>query len=232
MPDLQWKDFAAREELDRQLADDVASQLREAISRRGGASLVLSGGSTPKGFLRMFAGCELDWSKLTVTLADDRWVPPEHADSNERLVRENLLVGPAADAVFIALVNEDSHPSGAEEAIEDRLAHLGTADVMILGMGGDGHFASLFPASTTLREGLDLDNPNSVIAVDPPVAPHPRMSMTLRRIFDSRSLILHIVGQYKRDIVHAALRTGDPEELPIVAVLRSEAPAPIIYWAP
>jgi 6-phosphogluconolactonase len=102
---------------------------------------------------------------------------------------------------------------------------------MILGMGGDGHFASLFPASTTLREGLDLDNPNSVIAVDPPVAPHARMSMTLRRILDCHSLILHIVGEDKREIVDAALKQGDPEVLPIVAVLRSEAPAPAIYWA-
>lgn len=232
MSEMELKIFDDRKTLDEQLARDVEQALSDAIAARGRASLVLSGGSTPKGFFNALATHELDWEKLTVTLADDRWVPPEHADSNERLVRENLLVGAAAAARFVPLVNADAHPGTAVPAISAALADLGTADVMILGMGDDGHFASLFPGSDTLAAGLDLHNHESFIAVDPPVAPHARMSMTLRRILDSRRLILHIVGADKRALLNKAAHEGDATCLPIVAVLASRSPAAEVYWAP
>jgi 6-phosphogluconolactonase len=232
MSEMEFKTFDDRNTLDEQLARDVGRALSEAIAARGRASLVLSGGSTPKGFFKALARHELDWEKLTVTLADDRWVPPEHADSNERLVRENLLVGAAAAARFVPLVNGDAHPRTAVPAISAALADLGTADVMILGMGDDGHFASLFPGSDTLAAGLDLHSQESFIAVDPPVAPHARMSMTLPRIFDSRCLILHIVGSDKRELLEEAAEEGDATRLPIVAVLGSTSPAAEVYWAP
>lgn len=232
MFEMSLLEFDSRKGLDEQLADDVSGILRQAIEVRGVASLVLSGGSTPKGFLRSLACQELDWSKVTVTLADDRWVPSDHEDSNDRLVRENLLQGPANAAKFIPLVNGDAHPKTATVAIRDSLASLGTVDVMILGMGGDGHFASLFPASDTLAAGLDMHSRETVIAVDPPEAPHARMSMTLPRILDARHLILHIVGDDKRLVLDRALSDQDPLSLPIAAIMASESPAPYVYWAP
>ncbi|MFK8042475.1 6-phosphogluconolactonase [Congregibacter sp.] len=232
MSEMSLLEFDSRTGLDEQLAGDVSGILKQAIEARGVASLVLSGGSTPKGFLRGLACEELDWSKVTVTLADDRWVPSDHEDSNDRLVRENLLQGPASAATFLPLVNGDAHPKTATVAIRDSLASLETVDVMILGMGGDGHFASLFPASDALAAGLDMRGRETVIAVDPPAAPHARMSMTLPRILDARHLILHIVGDDKRLVLERALSDKDPLSLPIAAIMASESPAPYVYWAP
>ena len=224
--------FDSREALDEQLADDIAAALETAIRERGQASIAVSGGSTPRGVFRALSARPLDWSRVTVTLVDDRWVNPEHEDSNERLVNEYLRVGNAASAPFVSLHSPHAHPRDAQTTIEERLAVFGTIDVMMLGMGGDGHFASLFPDSDVLEAGLDLSGTAACIAVDPPVAPHPRMSMTLPRIFDSRFLILHITGQDKLAILDEARRQGDPLTLPIAAVLAPTAPDLVIYWAP
>ncbi|WOJ94549.1 6-phosphogluconolactonase [Congregibacter variabilis] len=232
MSDTHFLEFESRSVLDEMMAEAVTAVLQQAIATRGKASLVVSGGSTPKGFFQAMAHKAIDWSKLTITLADDRWVPPSHEDSNDRLVQENLLQGPAAAANFIPLVTEDAHPRDAVESVSERLADLGTVDVMILGMGGDGHFASLFPDSETLKPGLDLNSGNTLIAVDPPVAPHARMSMTLPRIFDTRHLLVHLVGDEKRAIWEKASAERDPERLPIAAVIASESPRADVYWAP
>jgi len=153
MSDAGLQVFADRSVLDAQMAEDVAVILRDAIDIRGAATLVVSGGSTPKGFFRKLSGKAIDWSKVTVTLADERWVPPGHADSNHRLVQENLLQGGAGSASFIPLVSEHAHPRAAVDEITQALSRLGTLDVVILGMGGDGHFASLFPDSAALEAG-------------------------------------------------------------------------------
>jgi len=232
MPESKFFSFVSRSDLDAQMGKDVERQLAEGIELRGKASLVVSGGSTPKGFFQVLSRKAIDWSKVTVTLADDRWVPPHHEDSNDRLVRENLLQGPASVAHFIPLVNDDAHPRTAVALLSEHLAKLGTVDVMILGMGGDGHFASLFPDSDTVEAGLDLDNEDTLIAVDPPVAPHARMSMTLPRILDSRQLILHIVGEEKRTVLESADLEAPPETLPITALMAQESLLVNVYWAP
>jgi 6-phosphogluconolactonase len=232
MPDGAFNAFDDRSLLDQQLARDVAARLSQAMAIRGKASLAVSGGSTPKGFFAALAGHRLEWSRLTVTLVDDRWVPPSHADSNDRLVHENLLVGEAAAAQFMPLVTSDAHPRDAVAAVTRHIAAVDTIDVVIIGMGTDGHFASLFPDSEALLSGLDLTSGNTVIAVDPPSAPHPRMSMTLPRILDARMLVLHIVGQEKRELLETARERADAQVLPIAAVF-SEAHNDVqVYWAP
>ena len=231
MAEPQLRSFTTRETLDAQLADEVAHALRTGIEERGAALLVVSGGSTPVGFFRALSGCDLDWPRVTITLADDRWVPPAHADSNERLVRENLMTGAAAEARFVPLVSSAPHPEQGLADAAAALAPMDTADVTILGMGGDAHFASLFPGTPPLAAGLDLANAADCIAVEPLDAPHPRISMTLRRIFDTRSLVLHIVGEDKLTLLERA-RAADPMELPIAAVLAATDPAATVYWAP
>lgn len=232
MSEPRFLEFDDRLTLDLQLAEHVADKLRQAIGERGEATLVVSGGSTPKGFFAALSGHELPWSKLTVTLADERWVTIDHEDSNERMVRELLLAGPAADARFISLVNEDDSPERGLAAIQARLAQLGTFDVLVLGMGGDGHFASLFPGAEALDAGLDLSNRESCIAVNPPAAPHARVSMTLRRLQDTRCLIVHVAGEEKRRVLDLAIEQGDAKTLPIAAIMAAETPAPDVYWAP
>ena len=90
-----WHTFADRESLDRALGTHVASRLQEGIAERGTAHLVVSGGSTPIKLFSMLADADIEWGRVVVLLADERWVPVDHEDSNERLVRETLLTGKA-----------------------------------------------------------------------------------------------------------------------------------------
>jgi 6-phosphogluconolactonase len=232
MSDLAIRTYADCDALDASLAEEVASRLRAAIEERGGASIALSGGSTPRGLLACLGGKELAWDRVTVTLVDERWVDDDHPDSNARMVRETLLRGAAARARFEPLYTGTAHPSEAVAGVEARLARLGAFDCLVLGMGADGHFASLFPGSEALMRGLDLQGDHAFIAVDPPAAPHPRMSMTLARIANTRHLVLHINGEAKRAVVQRASEERDPAALPIAAVLDLEAPRLEIHWCP
>jgi 6-phosphogluconolactonase len=224
--------FSDRRRLDQRLAADLATTLRAAIAERGSASLVVSGGRTPRNMLRALAAAPLDWRRVTVTLADERWVPPAHEDSNERLVRECLLQGPAAQARIVSLVSEAPDPSTGCAAIAARLSGLGTFDAVVLGMGEDGHTASLFPGTDALAAALDLSNAQPCIAVQPRDAPHPRLSMTLQRLLDTRTLAVQVTGEAKRAVLARALASGDPRAYPVAAVLASQDPSPEIYWAP
>ena len=135
------------------LANDVAEQLRAAISARGEATLVVSGGRSPVAFFQNLAKQGLDWSKVTISLADERWVPVEHADSNAGLLKKYLLQGPAAKAKFLSLYAAAANLEDAAEQADRLLAELPAIDVLVLGMGDDGHTASLFPQQSEPERG-------------------------------------------------------------------------------
>ncbi|MFT7286643.1 MAG: 6-phosphogluconolactonase [Halieaceae bacterium] len=232
MSELQIHTFTDRETLDEQLATRVSKALGDAVAERGKASLVVSGGSTPAGFFAALSCADLPWSEITVTLADERWVGPEHDDSNERLVRTQLLCGAAADARFLSLYTGAEDPERAEDSLATALGELGTFDAVVLGMGGDGHTASLFPGSDALVDGLNPARECPCIAVRPLAAPHARMSLTLARLLDARLLLIHITSEDKRAVLEIAQRDMDPTVLPIAAVLAATSPAPLVYWAP
>ncbi|GAB5413002.1 MAG: 6-phosphogluconolactonase [Congregibacter sp.] len=229
--------FASRERLAEALAQMVAETLREALNARGCASLVVSGGSTPVPFFRALSRQILDWSAVSVSLADDRWVASNHEDSNERLVRETLLCNEASAARFVSLVTDAENPEEALEAVSARLDDFTTFDVVILGMGADGHTASLFPGSEALANGLDLHSGQSCVAVTPPAAKHRRISLTLPRLMDTRKLVLHLTGEEKWSVFERAARERVETELPIAAVLNAcanrESSEPMsVFYAP
>ncbi|MBO5394190.1 MAG: 6-phosphogluconolactonase, partial [Pseudomonas sp.] len=129
------------------LATKVAGQLNQAIAEQGVATLVVSGGRSPVAFFQSLIKQPVDWSKVVVSLADERWVPVEHADSNAGLLKKHLLQGPAAKARFVGLYNAAATVEKAALEADQGLAELPPIDVLILGMGDDGHTASLFPNS-------------------------------------------------------------------------------------
>lgn len=224
--------FEDRDLLARTLAETIARSLSRGIGERGHANLVVSGGSTPVPLFHCLRQQTLEWARVRITLADERWVEPDHNDSNERLVRAELLQGDASRVTFVPLKNSAASPEEGQKACEKDLASLPSPlDVVVLGMGGDGHTASLFPGAAELHAGLDLSRPERCLAVRPQTAPHPRMSLSLRALLDSRLLVLHITGDEKWRVFQEALRTGPDEELPIRAVLR-KAPQLEVYWAP
>ncbi|HUF56855.1 MAG TPA: 6-phosphogluconolactonase, partial [Thermohalobaculum sp.] len=163
--------FDSSREAAEALAGVVADRLRSRLARRERAVLVVSGGTTPIPLFRSLRQEELPWGRIVVTLADERWVPLDHEDRNERLVRTELLVDRAAEARFVGFVTTAATPEEGAELSERNLAPLQPFDVVVLGMGTDGHTASLFPHAPGLEGALDPASRRTCTVVDPPAAP-------------------------------------------------------------
>ena len=232
MNSLQSRVFADRDALDHGLSADVVAILARAINERGRATLVVSGGSTPINFFRLLSNQSLPWNRVSVLLADERWVSPDDQASNERLVRNNLLINAAREANFIPLKTANENPEEAEQELEKRLALLGTFDLVILGMGADGHTASLFPGAAALERALDVHSDKQCIGVIPLQAPHRRISLTLSRLLNSRDIFLHITGNEKRAVLREAIDSNDSSRLPIAAFANQQQTPLTLYFSP
>ncbi|MGL6247348.1 6-phosphogluconolactonase [Pseudomonas sp.] len=211
------------------LALNVAKQLSDAIDARGSATLVVSGGRSPVAFFQNLAKQKLDWSKVVVTLADERWVPIEHADSNAGLLKRYLLQGPAAKAQFLSLYSATANLELAAEQADRLLAELPPIDVLILGMGDDGHTASLFPNSPNLADALKADGIRRCYPMLAPTVPHQRLTMSRALLASAKTTVLSISGQSKLTTLSAALAGDDVAAMPIRAFLQ---PTLEIYWCP
>jgi 6-phosphogluconolactonase len=215
------------------LAAAVAAALASAIAARGAASLVVSGGRTPAAMFRLLASQPLDWSRVQITLADERWVGFDHPASNERLVHTELLHGAAAAARLVGMKNEAETPgAGARHAWQMIAAMPRPFDMVLLGMGDDGHTASLFPGSAELAAGLDAKATPGCLGVLPVAAPFPRLSLNLAALLDSRHICLQIVGNQKWQVYEQACAAGDVATMPVRAVLRQPRVPVDVYWCP
>ncbi|MBV6287243.1 6-phosphogluconolactonase [Pseudomonas aegrilactucae] len=222
-------DFASPALLAEGLARDVAERLRTAITARGVATLVVSGGRSPVVFFQRLAAQPLDWSRVVISLADERWVPVEHADSNAGLLRQHLLQGEVAKARFIGLYRPAATLEAAALEADQALAELPRIDVLVLGMGDDGHTASLFPASPNLTEGLAADGTRRVLPMLAPSVPHQRLSLTRRVLAAAGATLLSVQGPGKLATLRAALSGDELAEMPIRAFLQDPLE---IYWCP
>ena len=212
-------------------AGAVTWALQAGLDRDGGASLAATGGRSPGAIYDRLTLAPLDWRAVRVTLTDERWVDPSSPDSNERLVRERLLRGRAAEAVFHSLHGRESSIDEAALHASALLHALPPFDVVMLGMGEDGHVASLFPGSPALALGLDPAAP-ACIAVPAGEGRAPlqsRLSLTIRPLATAGLVLVLTSGAAKRAVLEKALAGGDPRELPVRAVLQS-APFVRILW--
>ena len=223
--------YADRAELNQKFGDQIVALLEQAIETKGNASLAVSGGSTPKPLFAYLSQQVMAWDKVTVTLVDDRWLPQSHENSNEKLVKENLLVANAQGANFVSLLTSDDNAELAEQEVSRRLDAIDKHfDVLILGMGEDGHTASLFPCSEQLSAGLDLSRELSAIATQPTTAPYQRMSMSLATIVNAHHVFLHLTGETKKQVLQEALAHNTILEKPIKAVCDNTQVN--LMWAP
>lgn len=220
--------FANSDSLADHAAGLVTNALEAAIAQRGAAVLVGTGGRSPAPVYDRLARTPLDWARASVTLSDDRFVPPTSPDSNERLVRERLLIGAAAAAAFTPMSVEAPSVEAAAEAVEAGVRGLAPFDVMLLGMGEDGHVASLIPGSPVLAAGMDPAGERFCLGVpagagSPPLA---RVTLTMRALLQARLTLILISGEAKRRIVEQG------NGLPVHALLE-QAKAPVrILWTP
>ena len=225
--------FADAEALAEALSDRVAIALSEAVDNRGDATLAVSGGSTPKLFFQTLSQRSLPWDRVTVTLVDERFVPPADDRSNHRLVATHLLQHAAARARFLPLYASGVAPAEAARRAADGIRALsGPLDVAVLGMGLDGHTASWFPGSPQLAACTDAATPETVLATDAPGAAETRLTLTLPVVAAAALCVLHIEGNDKKRVYEAAARPGPVTELPVRVLLRKSGPPLQVYWAP
>jgi 6-phosphogluconolactonase len=225
-PQPRERVFSDGVELARGLAERVATELEVALRTRGRALLAVSGGSTPKRFFAELSKAAIDWRAVEITLADERWVPASDERSNARLVREQLLVNAASVARFLPLQLDGLSPESGADALESQFAPRLPIDVLILGMGNDGHTASLFPGGDQLDVALDPAGPRMLLPMHAPGAPEPRITFTLPALVSARHLHLHIEGAAKQTVLREALARG---ELPIAKVLAA-CEMPVDVW--
>lgn len=222
-----------------QVADWLSSRLAQTVEQKGQALLCVSGGTSPIPMFQQLAKSALPWSRITVTLVDERLVPEHHPASNAKLVQEHLLQGPAKAAqwqpwVFGGQMSGDVHLDlvAQSERVERLLDRLGPADLMVLGMGEDGHIASLFPQASNLQAALALDQTHPCLPVflnpPPPNAPFHRISVTLAYILKSAALVLPASGASKQAVLQSAM-VSEQSPLPVARVLH-QTTAPLHIW--
>lgn len=221
--------FPGADALAEALATRLEGLIGEALAARGRASIAVSGGRSPVALFERLSTAKLDWAGVTITLVDERCVAADDPASNERLVRDHLMQGRASAASFIPL-RADADTAAALMAAESAIRPLLPFDAVLLGMGEDGHTASLFPGDATLAMGLDPAGEALVLPATAPVAPHARLTLSLAAIVQSRVILLQIAGAAKQRVYQQALGNGPAQDMPIRAVLRQRG-APVEVWA-
>lgn len=223
--------FPDAESLVQAATDVVAQALDAGLRREGSASLAAAGGRSPGPVYDALSLAPLDWAHIRVTLTDERWVDPASPDSNEGMVRRRLLTNRAADTHFLPLHGHGATPQAAAEQVSQAFVGWPALDAVVLGMGEDGHVASLFPGSPALSRGLDR---KAHACIDVPAGEggppaQPRLTLTIRPLTTARVAVILISGVEKRRTLEAAMASGDPFVYPVAAVLQS-APALRILW--
>ena len=211
----------------------LADALAAAIVEGGRAVFAGSGGSTPTPIYRRLAGAGLDWSRVVVTLIDERYVPETSPESNAALLKQTLLTGPAAAARFVPLfqpaVTVDRAAALAAHALS---AEGGKLDAVLLGMGEDGHICSMFPNSPTLRTLLSPALKPTVLGVphgrDGAAPSLERLTINLPYLMTARRVVLAINGAAKRDVFEREA-AGDPAIQPIAALIAARVPLDVLW---
>lgn len=223
--------FDNREAASVAAAERISRALERRLDLEGRASLVVSGGTTPGRCFQELASHAIDWSNVSIVASDERWVAPDHEDSNERLIRETLMVGPAADADLLPMFDAGSDVDARCTALHDEILRRPFPFAcVLLGMGADGHFASLFPDADNLHEGLNVDASIACIPVRTEASPYDRISLTLAALSRSDEVVLLFFGDEKREIYERAKDVGNGYP---VSKLLVQKRAPVrIYWAP
>jgi 6-phosphogluconolactonase len=215
------------------LAEQIRVDLHEAVVQRDSASLVVSGGRTPLRLFEQLRSKVLQWRDVWITLADERWVDVSSDASNEHLVRQHLLLDQAAGAHFVGLKNPADTPEAGAEWATRALSRIPQPyDVVVLGMGDDGHAASLFPGSLALAKALDPAAVPGCVAIHALTAPHARMTLNLVALLCARRIVLHFEGESKWRVYQRARAAGSVVELPVRAILQQREVPVDVFWCP
>lgn len=223
---MEFKEYPDRDLLALNLADMIASDLGAALRHEERVTFSVPGGTTPGPVFDALTAVKLDWDRVDVVLNDERWVPESSPRSNTALLRARLLQGHAAAATMLPLHADTPEPEAALDALSEALRPHLPINVLLLGMGTDGHTASLFPGADRLAEGLAGDAP-VLLPMRADGAPEPRITITARYLKGALATHVVIMGDEKRRVLEEA-KDKRPEEAPIAAIL----PHAQVHWAP
>jgi len=237
MSNIETKKFSTRDKLFSAVAKRCEEQLKTSTEKNGQASFIIPGGTTPAPAFKKLANSNLDWKNITIAQSDERWVEPVHPQSNQGLTAKTLLIDNASVAGYIAMKNTALSTNEGLAECNQAYHELGSPfSLTMLGMGLDGHIASLFPGSKEIAQGLDLSNKNPCIAIDAHgcevAGDYPnRMSLTMAAILKSELIILLLTGKEKLDVIQSAQTNNQPLEQPVAAILNQTQTPVEIYWA-
>lgn len=221
--------FDSRDGASAAAADRIAILVEARLAYDDHATIVVSGGSTPGHSFSVLSEKPLDWQNVQVALSDERWVPPDHDDSNEKLVRDSLLINLAMAGEVLSIYDAQATVAERCDTLQPAMPERGFACSMV-GMGADGHFASLFPDADSLEAGLDPDGSALYIPVVTTASTHPRVTMTLGALLRSDEIILLFFGTEKFDIYEQA--KASTSGLPVAHLLAQKRAPVHVYWAP
>lgn len=229
---LEEHTFHDRTRLMTGLCAAMTEWMSEALAKRRRISIALAGGTSPGPMYQDLSHQLLDWSKVTVTLTDERWVSPEDPSSNEYLIRDRLLHRRAEEATFIPFKTNHATPAAGAATTERRLSPHLPLDICLLGMGTDGHIASLIPGSAGYDVAADLNNPKMIagIRADDAAGSAQRMSLTLTAILKARLIVLLIMGAEKQRVFEEARNQQGAS--PVRHLLAQNRHPVHTFWAP
>lgn len=205
------------------LAGTVANNLRTILIQKERATLAVSGGRSPIALFEILSKAQLEWHRINLTLVDERLVPTHHGDSNTALVRQYLLKNHAAHATWLPLVSDKAQESdlhNTQAAVDFANAHFVAPDIAILGMGTDGHTASIFPQAPQLNDALSSNHPQPFLHTSPITAPYERISLRLTALERIPYLYLAISGAEKEQVFQQAVEQRN-DAYPISHLLHS-----------
>lgn len=227
---LEEKFFPDRRRLMAALNQDFATLISETVRKRRKCSMALAGGTTPGPLYEHLSNLPLPWAKVTATVTDERWVSPEDPASNEWLVRDLLLKRRAAEATFIPFKTNHAKASGAPAAVDKRLAPAMPFDICLLGMGPDGHVASLIPGSDGYDAAMNSKRMTAAVTAIGAAGSPERLSLTPAAIHGSKHIVVLFMGNDKMAVYNEAKAGGGIT--PMKDILTQKKTPIDIYWAP
>ena len=236
---FSWHQYTSQEKLAEVLADDVARQINLRIEQTGRAVIALSGGSTPKLFFKKLATRDVDWANVFVTLVDERWVDENHALSNAAFVRAHFLSLLETPATYIPLYLPAENAEASLESVLQNYCELTESavndpakfDVVVLGMGEDGHTASFFPDAANIADLVDSQSSSALLTCESASSQVARVTWSLPKLIGAQMLVLHITGAAKKAVFKQAEQSNDALALPIRSVLSQDLTPVQVYYA-
>lgn len=228
--------FDCKQALNSSLFRNTEYQLQKSVEKNGLANLLVSGGSSPSLLYKKLSNSPLPWHAIQVGMVDERWVDPNHNKSNQRFIENTLIQQKAKNVRFFSMKTDDESAKESVVELQTQYEQVVNSGITILGMGTDGHTASLFPYAKGLKHALETDTCycSAILASESEItgAQTERMTLTLKALMSSEIIYLIISGQQKLETYRKALAGNDVHEMPVRAILQQKEVPVVVYWAP